>query len=312
MPRVSETGSFLFSGCHAGLFGDLAHGCRHQLVRRRAVVDVCCGGNLRMGSAGRAQSPGSAERGAPLVRIGAAGDVGTGSDTEWATASLMDRAEDSVEFDALLLLGDNVYPHGDPERLADTVFDPFGGVLDGDTVLLGVLGNHDVEQGNALGQVQGLGMPWRWYAETFGDVLIVILDSTQPESRQQISFLEDTLAASNAKWTIVALHHPPYSAGSHGSDLPTREAFESIFVAYGVDLVLSGHEHDYQRSRPIDGTTYVVSGGAAKLRPTGSASFTEFSASAFHFVTLDVWDDRIVVSAFSRDGLLDRAVLAAD
>ncbi len=250
--------------------------------------------------------------GPPLIaRIAVAGDVGTGDAAEWATAELMDSAEESAHFDALLLLGDNAYPHGDPDRLDDTVFDPFAGVLDGDTALLGVLGNHDVEMGSAGGQMARLNMPWRWYSRTIGDVLIVVLGSTRPESAEQIAFLDRTLASSTATWKIVAFHNPPYSAGSHGSDLATREAFEGMFIEHGVDLVLSGHDHDYQRSVPINGVTYVVSGGAARLRATGQAEFTAFSASALHFVTLDVWSDRLVVTAFSRAGILDRVVLSA-
>ena len=250
------------------------------------------------------------QAGLPPTRIAVAGDVGTGAPAEWATAELMDGAEESAAFDALLLLGDNVYPHGDPDRLDDTVFGPFAGVLDGDTDLLGVLGNHDIERNNAAGQMAGLGMPWRWYAKTFGDVLIVVLDSTQPDSEEQLRFLKSVLEDSNETWKIVALHHPPYSAGSHGSDLATREAFGSIFAEHDVDLVLAGHDHDYQRSDPINGVTYVVSGGAAKVRPSGSAEFTAFSASTLHFVTLDVWSDSLVVTAFGWAGMLDRAVLS--
>ncbi len=255
-------------------------------------------------------NPHDAGSGVPSTRLAIAGDVGTGSPAEWATADLMDAAEESAAFDALLLLGDNAYPHGDPDRLIETVFRPFANVLDGDTLLLGVLGNHDVTGDHAAGQMARLGMPWRWYARTLGDVLVIVLDSTQPGSVQQLAFLRRELQASTAIWKIVALHHPPYSAGSHGSDIATRKAFEAIFVENGVDLVLAGHDHDYQRSVPLGGVTYVVSGGAARLRPTGREVFTAFSASVLHFVTVDVWDDRLVVTAFSRAGVLDRAVLS--
>jgi 3',5'-cyclic AMP phosphodiesterase CpdA len=255
------------------------------------------------------EHPGNSGKGLPPVRLAVAGDVGTGAPAEWATAELMDRAEESLEFDALLLLGDNAYPHGDPNRLGDTVFAPFAGVLDGGTSLLGVLGNHDVELGHAAGQMAALGMPWRWYTRTFGDLLLVVLDSTEPDSPQQLEFLRDALETSEETWKVVALHHPPYAAGSHGSDLPAREAFAATFADNGVDLVLAGHEHDYERSVPIDGVTYVVSGGAAKLRPTGEEAFTEFSASVLHFVTLDVWEDSLVVTAFFQEGVLDRFVL---
>jgi hypothetical protein len=247
----------------------------------------------------------------PRTRLAVAGDVGTGAAAEWATAELMAAAEEAGEFDSLVLLGDNVYPHGDPDRLTATVFDPFAAVLDDGTVLSGVLGNHDVEQNHAPGQVAALGMPGRWYERYFGDVHLIVLDSTQPASEAQQAFLGDALAASTANWKIVALHHPPFSAGSHGSDLPSREAFADIFAAHDVDLVLAGHDHDYQRSLPIGGVTYIVSGGAAKLRPTGRLPFTAASASELHFVTVDVWEDYLVATAFTHEGVLDRVVLAA-
>ena len=258
-----------------------------------------------------AEHPYDPSSGPPALRLAVAGDVGTGDAAEWATAELMAAAEADTEFDALLLLGDNAYPHGSPDLLDETVFDPFAAVLDGDTSLYGVLGNHDVENDNAAGHAAALGMPARWYAVDLGDALVVVLDSTQPGSQVQLAFLNDALEATDAQWKIVALHHPLYSAGSHGSELTARAAFEDIFVLHGVDLVLSGHDHDYQRTHPIDGVTYVVSGGAARLRPTGSAAFTAFAESAFHFVTLDVWPDAIVVSAHTRTGVLDRTVLGA-
>ena len=74
-----------------------------------------------------------------------------------------------------------------------------------------------------------------------------------------------------------------------------------LFERYGVQLVLSGHDHDYQRSKPINGVTYVVSGGAAGTRRTGSDSFTEVSFSWHHFVDLNVFHDRIVLRAVNQD-----------
>ena len=80
----------------------------------------------------------------PSLRLAVVGDVGTGDGYEWATAGLVAEAASAGPFDGLILLGDNAYPDGDPERLADTVFDPFGPVIDAGAALLAVLGNHDV------------------------------------------------------------------------------------------------------------------------------------------------------------------------
>ena len=136
-----------------------------------------------------------------------------------------------------------------------------------------------------------------------------VLDSTRPASATQLAWLEQALAEAQDRWLIVALHHPPYSAGRHGSDLPTRSAFGALFARNGVDLVLAGHDHDYQRSVPDDGITYVVSGGGAKLRPTGTDEFTIVSASELHFLDITVNATSIDVVAIGITGMLDAFTL---
>lgn len=239
----------------------------------------------------------------PAIRLAAAGDVGTGSAAEQATADTMAATGDDRPFDGLLLLGDNVYPDGDPDLLDAAVFDPFAAMLDAGAQLLPVLGNHDVQNSNGDDQAAALGMPGRWYSKRLGPVLFIGLDSTQADNPEQQAWLEQTLAAAAAPWKIVTMHHPMYSAGWHGSNAAARNAFQASFERYGVQLVLAGHDHDYQRSRPIDGVTYIVSGAAAKLRPTGRASFTAVSWSALHFLDLAIWDDRLTIQAIGQDGL---------
>jgi hypothetical protein len=240
----------------------------------------------------------------PSVRLAAAGDVGTGSSAEQATADAMALAGTARPFDALLLLGDNVYPSGDPAKVQDVVLDPFAVTLDTGAELLAVLGNHDVMDDNGDDQAAALGMPGRWYARQLGPVLIIGLDSTRADDPAQTAWLDQTLAAATAPWKIVTMHHPMYSAGWHGSSEGVRAAFQPSFDRYGVQLVLAGHDHDYQRSRPINGVTYIVSGAGAKLRRTGRASFTEASWSALHFLDIAVWEDRMTVQAIGQDGLV--------
>lgn len=237
----------------------------------------------------------------PSIRLAVAGDVGTGDTNEYQTAAAMDAAEEERAFDALLLLGDNVYPSGDPDALHERVFDPFADVLDGSTEVLAVLGNHDVRNENGPAQAAALEMPGPWYSVEFDNTLVVFLDSNQPGALEQRQWLESTLAESTATWRIVALHHPAFSAGWHGSDRGVQANFVPLFEAYDVDLVLSGHDHDYQRSKEINGVTYVVTGAAAKLRPAGRADFTEVSWSTYNFVDLAVYEDRIVGQAIDHD-----------
>lgn len=239
--------------------------------------------------------------GPPALRLAAAGDVGESGDRLEAAAHAMESAEPDPPYDVLLLLGDNVYPDGDPARLQETVFRPFAPVLDAGATLLAILGNHDVRKGHGDAQMRALGMPGRWWSRSFGDVQIVGLDSNEPDDTEQLRFLKAKLAASNARWKIVALHHPPYSAGYHGSSRAVRRAFSPLFERYGVQLVLSGHDHDYQRSKPVNGVTYVVSGGGSRVRRTGEADFTAVSWAAQNFLDITFFGDRLVLRAITTD-----------
>jgi 3',5'-cyclic AMP phosphodiesterase CpdA len=248
--------------------------------------------------------------GDPLeLHLAVVGDVGDSGSRLRATAHAITEVGAVEPVDGLVLLGDNVYPSGDPSRLPDTVFEPFAEVLD-DAELYAVLGNHDVKKGNAAGQVAALDMPGRWWASHLGDVLLVGLDSSLVGDPDQRVWLERTLAAATERWRIVVLHHPPYSAGYQGSDQAVREAFVPLFERYGVQLVVSGHDHDYQRSVPINGVVYLVTGGAAGTRRTGEEDFTAVSFSWHHFVELAVSRDRLVVRAVNQDlRVADEAVI---
>lgn len=248
----------------------------------------------------------------PLLHLAVAGDTGDAGRALDRTGALVTRLDDEMPFDALLLLGDLVYPSGDPTRLQALVFAPFAPVLDGGADLLAVLGNHDVKKGHGDDIVAALGQPGRYWARTYGDVLIVGIDTTRPTDPDQLAFVEKTLAASSARWTIVAMHHPPYSAGYQGSNMTARSTFSPLFARYGVDLVLSGHDHDYQRSKVIDGVTYIVSGAGSGTRRTGEEDFTAVSWSFVHVTEVGVFADRMVVRAVGTDGrVADEVTISA-
>ena len=83
--------------------------------------------------------------------------------------------------------------------------------------------------------------------------------------------------------------------------MDARRAFVPLFERYGVQLVLSGHDHDYQRSKVINGVTYVVTGAAAGTRRTGEADFTAVSFSWHSYVELGVYPDRLVGRVMNQD-----------
>lgn len=251
--------------------------------------------------------------GQPLARIAVAGDTGTGDAAEAATAQeMVDQERGGPPYDALLLLGDLVYEDGEAEQVDTAVTEPFAPLLDSGTLLVPVLGNHDYNSGEQAEIMADLGRDRSWYEQRIGPVRLLVLDSERVEDPAQQQWLEDALARPQPSdtWTIAAMHHPAYSAGDHGSTESVQERWVPLFTQYDVPLVLAGHDHDYQRSRPLDGVTYVVSGGGAKLRPTGREDFTAVSSSTLHFVDLLVYADRIDARAIDQSGrLLDAFTL---
>ena len=204
-------------------------------------------------------------------------------------------AQDRVApYDGLLLLGDLIYDDGDPARLEAAPTRPFAPVLDTGATLLPVLGNHDYRSGRQQDILTALGRDRSWYVERVGAIKVVVLDSNRVQDPAQTQWLVDTLAAPEpaGTWTIAAMHHPAYSAGRHGSDAEVQHTWAALFSQYGVPLVLAGHDHGNQRSRPQDGVTYVVSGAGAKLRPAGREDFTLVSTSTLHYLDLIAYDDQ--------------------
>jgi 3',5'-cyclic AMP phosphodiesterase CpdA len=247
----------------------------------------------------------------PLVRLAVAGDTGTGDPPQLRTVAAMQSAQGRYTFDGVLLLGDMVYDVGDPALVDDVVTDPFAPLVQGGADLIPVLGNHDVESGRQGKILRLLGETRSYYVQEIGSLRIIVLDSNEVDDAQT-AWLRRVLSrpAQRVRWTIAAMHHPAYSAGEHGSDIEVREAWTPLFEKFDVPLVLAGHDHDYQRSQQINGVTYVVSGGGAKLRDTGSDDFTEVSESVLHFLDVAVYRDHIAVRAIDQQGnLVDRFVV---
>jgi len=128
-------------------------------------------------------------------------------------------------------------------------------------------------------------------------------------------FLRDDLTAHvDSRWKLVNHHRPAYSASTrHGSDLTLRTEWAPLFDQFHVDAALSGHDHDYERSKPMkdqqaqstaaEGTIYVVSGGAgAELYEDGADYWTERHASIHSAGTLRVRRDLLEFSAFDESG----------
>jgi 3',5'-cyclic AMP phosphodiesterase CpdA len=243
---------------------------------------------------------------APQVRLAVVGDTGTGDSAQQSTAEQILAERGDHPYDALLLLGDLVYEEGDAELTHERVIEPYLQLTSAGTRLLPVLGNHDYLSGEQQKILSALGRTESWYVDELGPLRVVVLDSNQVDDPEQTRWLRTVLSAPQPAhvWTVVAMHHPPYSAGQHGSDVAVQDAWVPLFARFDVSLAFAGHDHDYQRSKPLDGVTYIVSGAGAKLRDTGTEDFTTVSSSTLHFVDLLVYDDRLVCRAIDDSGLL--------
>lgn len=253
------------------------------------------------------------------ARFAALGDTGTGGEGQWAVARRMEELHAAQPFDTVLLLGDNLYPDGDPAGLQEKFERPYAELLRRGVRFRAVLGNHDVKSGrSAQINYAGFNMGGRSYysfAEAGGLVEFFALDSNAV-GEAQTAWLEGALAASEAPWKIAFLHHPPYSSGmKQGSNTGLRSALEPVFVHHGVSAVFSGHDHVYERVRPQRGVQYFVSGAGGQLRRGGldrdSPLFEAGDDQVNSFISAEVTPECLRFRAVGADGrTLDEGALA--
>jgi len=183
--------------------------------------------------------------------------------------------------------------------------------------LFPVLGNHE---GNDPLYFDLFYLPGneRWYAFDYGNARFVCLqvDGTTdfgPGSRQY-AWLEETLAANTQPWLFVAFHVPPYSSLSEEpEEMKVRETLTPLFEQYGVDVVFSGHHHNYQRS-VVDGVTYVVTGGggAPIYQVTQADEHLLAYENTYHLVYVTIAGDTLTGVSVTPEGEeFDRFTLAS-
>ena len=171
--------------------------------------------------------------------------------------------------DGMFLLGDNAYSHGTDSQYQTAVFSVYADELR-HTPVWPCIGNHDLTDDYfdiftvpSRGEVGGVASECvNYYAFDHANIHFVVLDLWKAEWRDpdapQRRWLERDLAAAKRDWLIVINHFPPYCAGKYESDqngylVQVREKIVPILEAHGVDLLVTGHDHSYQRSFLIDG-----------------------------------------------------------
>jgi 3',5'-cyclic AMP phosphodiesterase CpdA len=239
------------------------------------------------------------------------GDSGSGGKGQLAVAGLLGR----LEPDFILHTGDVVYPAGQERHYDRRFFAPYGDIIK-EVPIFPVLGNHDVRKGNGAAFLSNFHLPLgspgstkRYYSFDWGDAHFVALDSELyyndkgSSSKEQKDFLERDLGATRRRLKIVFLHRSPYGSSRHGGDETVRADLEPLFARHKVNLVFAGHDHVYERTLPIRGVTYVVSGGGGRrLYPAGKGRLTACSRSAHHVVLGRVDGGRLTLEAVEPDG----------
>lgn len=233
---------------------------------------------------------------------------------------------DERPYTQVLLLGDNIYPDGNPADLVPKFEQPYAELLRRGVRFNAVLGNHDIghERGReAQVNYKPFNMGGRSYysfapadgATTERLLEFFALDSNNVDA-EQIRWLDRALAASTARWKIAMLHHPLYSSAKrHGSDPALRAALEPLFVRHGVAIVFAGHDHVYERTKIIDGVQYFVTGAGAKLRKgdldPGSRFFAAGDDSTNSFMFIELTPQRFAFWSIDAAGrILDAGTLA--
>lgn len=255
-------------------------------------------------------SPFPAPVGGEIVRFAAVGDIGDGSQRAASVARAIARAHAAERLDFLLLLGDLIYPNGNPAEYRRKFSGPYRPVLEASIETFAVLGNHDLDTDPA-GIMERFGMTARYYTFTRGPVQFFALDtSAGAVGLAQRAWLEAELRKSRSPWRIAFMHVPLYSSGLHRSSPALQKSLGGLFERYGVQLALAAHDHDYERTEPIGGTTYIVAGGGCCPRPVARSGFTAYSAGRLHFVLVEASADTLEIEALDpRGSVLDRKAI---
>ncbi|UCD99859.1 MAG: metallophosphoesterase [Chloroflexota bacterium] len=250
------------------------------------------------------------------LRFAVIGDYGSGDRMEGDVAALVR----SWQPDLVITTGDNNYPDGTAETIDENIgqfyhqfISPYlGSYGEGaqENRFFPSLGNHDWHAAAAQPYLDYFNLPGneRYYDFTWGSVHFFALDSNKEEpdgaelSSTQANWLQSRLSNSGSPWKIVYMHHPPYSSGRHGS----IKRMQWPFAEWGADVVISGHDHTYERiSR--DGILYIVNGlgGASRYSFPDNIDGSVVRYNEDHGAMLvEVSEQMLHVQFVNRDGIV--------
>ena len=288
-----------------------------------AIITLCVAllpaAGCRNSDAASAQAPQGAPAAVQLpnrdgsFKFAVLGDFGTGDDEQYEMARTMAEVHGRFNYDTVVLVGDNLYGSERPQDFRKKFEIPYKPLLDAGVKFYASLGNHDSREQRYY---KLFNMDGRLYYSfsPHKDIRFFALESTYPEP-EQIKWFEDELKSSGSAWKIPFFHHPLYSsAGRHGSDLRLRAPLEPLLVQYNVSVVLTGHDHVYERVKPQKGITYFVVGSGGKLRSGDLEDDDGITARGFDrdraFMVAEIDGDQMYFNAISRTGqVVDSGVI---
>ncbi|MFK7909220.1 MAG: metallophosphoesterase [Akkermansiaceae bacterium] len=236
------------------------------------------------------------------TRVWVIGDSGTVSTAKNNVYNSYLTRTGSAHTDIWLLLGDNAYNTGSDTEFQNAMFNPYASLIR-KTTIWSTFGNHESNYGNAnvyddifkfptAGECGGVASGTeRYYSFDHGNIHFVCVDSETdgnyddtPGNGGMIDWLELDLQSTDKDWIIAYFHHGPYTKGSHDSDteshhIQMRRYVTPLLEKYGVDLVLGGHSHCYERSM-------LINGHHSNMSPTQDSSSGQF-VQATHSIDSD-------------------------
>ena len=255
----------------------------------------------------------TAPTGAKPTRVWLLGDPGTGTAEQKQVRDAYYKFTGSRHTDLWLMNGDNAMNNGNDFEFSAKLFAIYPDMLK-KSVLWTAFGNHEGGASNAAtqkgpyfvqhtyptkGEAGGVASGTEsYYSFDYGNIHFVILEVFQSDrsiGSPQIEWLKKDLAANKKDWTVAVVHYPPYTRGEEHSDKvinmrQVRENMNPILEANGVDLVISGHAHVYQRSHFVNGhygksdtfdkNTMIVQKGNGRIGGDG-AYLKDMSDKAF-------------------------------
>ena len=240
------------------------------------------------------------------LKFAVIGDGGTGGTEQRIVAKELATWRSRYPFEFVLMLGDNIYGGEKPRDFEKKFEIPYKTLLDGGVKFYAALGNHDDAA------IQRNYKPFNMNGENYytfkpkDGIRFFAIDSNYVD-KKQLEWLDKELAGSGSDWKIMFFHHPLYSSGeTHGSAELQRGLLEPLFIKHGVNVVLTGHEHFYERIKPQKGIAHFIIGSSAKLRK-GDLTKSDLTAygndTDYAFMLMEIAGDELFFQTINQKGV---------